>query len=536
MATRTRAKKTEAVVPEDYGRGIMLAASLLESLGTMPLAGGVHGGLPTARRFGQDSPAIITEAQLQTYRGIARWAYERNEYYGGIIDNAVVNYVAGRGFTWTVAKRGWTPDPNLPPVPAIKLAQDTLDDFRHLDGWRSRQREEIRRVYRDGESLRRIFAPLRLDDLPQVRFVEPEHVTCPPGYGSAREWSFGVLALRHDQERHLAYYVQSDPEEPGEVVLAAGVSWGEIPGDYLVGLRRGPGCIVHRKEGRCDRAVKRGLPLFWGGTDGLEQAESLLDNMTGVAAYLSTIAYFRQHAPGVTGSAIENLGQRLLARQQTKLEGPSTAPPNTLPVLAGLGGFLAGWRGLGDPSNTLLGLGPTVKDITAGMQVQPPPVSGNVVGFLAVLQARIRAACVLIGAPEHLGSGDASNNNYASIKEAGAPFVVATEGRQQDCADGDQRVAEVVLRYAGADFPGCRVNVTPPDVAMKSDDEKERIIDSKVKGKRMSPQEAIRQSGGDVKQTMAEIKAWEDEFPDEGPGLTVPDIFGTGGARAPAAA
>lgn len=495
--------------------GLMLAASLLESIGPLPIAGGQHGGLPFSRQGGQDAPSIVTEQQLQTYRGIARWAYAQNEYYGGLIDR-LTDYTTGRGYEWIAGQRGWTQPPGEDPPPNIRHAQEILDDFRHADGWRSRQREEIRRVNRDGESFRRLFASRTFGGLPQCRFVQPEHITAPPDHAED-EWRFGVLALRHDAERPLAYFVQSLPDEPGEVVLTAGVTWDEIPGDYVSDLRRGAGCIVHRKESRCDRSVKRGLPLFWGGTDGLQQAESLIDNLTAVAAYLSTIAYFRQHAPGVTATGITNFQQTILAQQDAAIG--SALQSNPLPALAGLSGFLGSWRGLTDPSNTLLGLGPTVKDITSGLQMQPPPVNGNITGFLAVLQARIRAACVLVGAPEYLGSGDASNNNFASIKEAGSPFVVATEGRQQDCADGDQRVAEMVVRYAAADYPGMRVTVTPPEVAIRSDQEKAATTNAKIQGKWMSPQEAIRADGRDPKQTLAEISEWEDALPDTAPML-----------------
>lgn len=498
-----------------YHAGILLAASLLESIGPLPIAGGLHGGLPFARQGGQDAPAIVTEQQLQIYRGIARWAYDQNEYYGGLIDR-LTDYIAGRGYEWTAGQRGWTQPPGEDPPPAVKLAQDVLEDFRHADGWRSRQREEIRRVNRDGESFRRLFAARDFGGLPQCRFVQPEHVTAPPGHAED-EWRFGVLALRLDAERHLAYYVRTHPDDPGEVVLAAGVAWGEIPGDYISDLRRGAGCIVHRKESRCDRSVKRGLPLFWGSTDGLQQAEALIDNLTAVAAFLSTIAYFRQHAPGVTASGITDFQQAILTQQSNTLAASTQTQPGAIPVLAGLSGFLGSWRGFSDPSGTQYGLGPTVKDITNGLQMQPPPVNGNITGFLAILQARIRAACVLVGAPEYLGSGDASNNNFASIKEAGSPFVVSTEGRQQDCADGDQRVAEVVVRYAGADYPGMRVTVTPPEVAIRSDQEKAATTNTKIQGKWMSPQEAIRADGRDPKQTLAEISEWEDAFPDAAP-------------------
>lgn len=509
--------RTEAIDPVHH-QGLTLAATLLESLGGFGIFGsgfgGLHGGMPAARQGGQDSPAIITEQQLQTYRGVARWAYEQNEYYGGLIDR-LVDYTCGKGFTWKAGARRFKEKPGQDLPPHIQAAQDVIDDFRHADGWRSRQREAVKRLLRDGEYFLRLTAPTG-PGLPQCRFVEPEHIVQPHG---SLEWRFGILALRHDAERHLAYFVKADSDDVGEVVLAAGVRWQDIPGDCIAGLERGAGCIVHRKESRIDRAVKRGLPLFWGGTEGLQQAEVLIDNLTEMTAYLSTIAYFRQHAPGVGSNELVDLQARLKSRSDAALANGDTPLP-AVPFLAGL----AGWIGNSASTSTQFTAGPQVKDITNGMQVVPPPVQGNIAGFLSVLQARIRAACVLAGAPEYLGSGDASNNNLASIREAGSPFVVATEGRQQDQADAEVRVAETVVCYAGLDYPGLQVAVTPAPVAIRSDQEKAQTTAAKIAGGYMSKQQAIRDEGGDPERTMAEIAEWNNAIPDGGPSLPVPDF------------
>lgn len=502
--------------------------ALTESLNQIPLVGGLNGGNPNARRGGQDAPAIINEAQLMTYRAIARWAYEQNEYYGGLIDR-LVDYQAGKGFAWEVAESGRkfaAYDEDEPAPPEVTRAQAVLDSFTETDGRRSRDREECRRVLRDGESFRRIFVPSLEEDDPQCRFVEPEHITAPPPMSGYEEWKFGVLALKHDAERHLAYFVKAFAEDTGEAVLAAGVRWGEIPERLLIGLQHGPGCIIHRKESRSDRSVKRGLPLFWGGTDGLEQAESLIDNLTAVAAFLSTVAYYREHAPGVSGAEIVNFQDRIKRRQEQQ-QADTSPTVSLLPFLAGLVNGITGFLGA---NGQQVVDGPRVVDVTNGMTYVPPPVQSNIAAFLSVLQARIRAACVLAGAPEYLGTGDPSNQNYASIKEAGSPFVVATEGRQADAADSSRRVAMTVLLYAGADSPIIKVNVVSSPVAMKPDLDQAQIRATDIQAGILSPQQAIRAAGRDPKQTQKEILAWKSAMPDEGgPMLPLGDESGSNG-------
>lgn len=493
---------------------LMSIRSLTESLNQIPLVGGLNGGNPNARHGGQDAPAIINEAQLMTYRAISRWAYEQNEYYGGLIDR-MVDYQAGKGFAWEVAESGRNfaaYDEDSPAPPEVTRAQSTLDSFSETDGRRSRDREECRRVLRDGESYRRVFVPAMEGDDPQCRFVEPEHITAPPELSGLEEWKFGVLAKKHDAERHMAYFVKAFSEDPGEVVLAEGVQWHEIPEHLLNGLHRGPGCIIHRKESRSDRSVKRGLPLFWGGTDGLEQAESLIDNLTSVAAFLSTVAYYREHAPGVTGAEVANFQERIKRRQETQQTDTSPSV-SLLPFLAGLVNGITGFLGTNGQQTVD---GPRVVDVTNGMTYVPPPVQSNIAAFLSVLQARIRAACVLAGVPEYIGTADPSNQNFASIKEAGSPFVVATEGRQADAADSSRRVANTVLRYAGADSPTIKVNVVSSPVAMKPDLEQSQIRAQDLQAGILSPQQAIRAAGRDPKQTQKEILAWKAAFPDEG--------------------
>ncbi|MFI4875960.1 MAG: hypothetical protein ACIALR_11500, partial [Blastopirellula sp. JB062] len=84
---------------------------------------------------------------------------------------------------------------------------------------------------------------------------------------------------------------------------------------------------------------------------------------------------------------------------------------------------------------------------TFGREFQAGPMAGQqAANFVKILQAMRRAAGVRWNMPEHMISGDASNNNYASILEAGAPFARAIEAAQQKYISAFETLLRRVLR------------------------------------------------------------------------------------------
>jgi hypothetical protein len=72
-----------------------------------------------------------------------------------------------------------------------------------------------------------------------------------------------------------------------------------------------------------------------------------------------------------------------------------------------------------------------VRYVPKGMSFVPPPWSNGTPQHQAVLQGDLRASATAFCAPEYLASGDASNGNFASTKEAGVPFVKNGETEQE---------------------------------------------------------------------------------------------------------
>jgi hypothetical protein len=146
------------------------------------------------------------------------------------------------------------------------------------------------------------------------------------------------------------------------------------------------------------------------------------------------------------------------------------------------------------------------------------------------LQAVLRRGGVRVGAPEYLSSGDASNGNYASTKEAGSPFVVATEGRQQDLADFEEGVADAVLVMTvpldGQDFRGVCVAVQPPPVAIKNEIDQDNQRQIQHQNKVLSTTTWQKQIGLKPEVEQANFKAEAELYPDEGPLLTLPGMGG----------
>lgn len=420
-----------------------------------------HPASKDARKAGRQIVAW-TETDLDNNRGISRALYDTNDYVTGLIDS-LVNYTAGRGFQWTPYREGQEAVEYVADLPSELLgAKIALDAFKRRDRWRSRQREICKRGHRDGDAFVRMFRshPGRP---PAARFVEPELVTKPPGCDDEGPFSFGVLTHPDDIEKPLAYHIAnlSNPGQ-GEIVFAGGLYRDEIEEakellDSLnVLIPIGPGVIFHFKC-NVDRTTKRGTPTLIAAATGYQSATKLLRNVVDTAALQAAIYLLRQHVGG-TQNSIQDFA--------TNFATSGNVPIGS--ARGSIGGIIP--RNIPAAAQT----GPVTIDASDSINYLPGPVTTGTPNFLLAERAQIRRGGVRVNAPEFLATGDASNANFASTKEAGSPFVVATEGRQDDLADFEQDVAECVLRLSG-DFPGVCVSVQAPPAAMRSDLESEQI-------------------------------------------------------------
>jgi len=400
-------------------------------------AGGALGG----REDGAHRPLLRDEHDLAAIRNTGRLLADASPAAIGVLKN-LTNYVIGPGFSYKAAPRDDGPGGPL----AQKLAaavQRVVNEFLEENDWPGDlERELFVRSRRDGEYFVALYpAPAGKT---QLRVIEPEQVTAPHDPRSLEEWlgvefpsswSFGVHTDQADVQQVHGYHVRWN---------ASGTDW-----DYL------PAAMVEHVKLNVDRNVKRGVSDFYAVQSHLEDAERLLRNTRQGAAVQAAIAFIREHAPGTTHAQIESMQQSLATRTYTEI---TPTGPRTRRVQRYAPG--------------------TILDIGRGLQYKPGPLgAAHAPNFLAIEQAVLRMAGVRWCLPEHMISGDASNNNYASILEAGAPLVKNAEAEQQFYARRWRRMLWKVIERAAlagqldADFATIRQAVAlciePPEVAVR---------------------------------------------------------------------
>jgi hypothetical protein len=356
------------------------------------------------RSEGRKWPLWSNLTELNVIRGQARLLYATNPYAAGHV-NRLVDYTIGKGYTYRaqpLKPRDVSGTPGMQVAPEVKelvgQTQKWLDGWLSLNRWTAsavphehlttvgdtREEEAAQRVWVDGEVTFRLYKIDEPAGMSLVRFVEPVGIDYPSG-SKADGWSFGIKS-------------RTEPFVDEETVEAIGVKhrdatgvdqWEEVPGSQIVR-------ILPRGE---NLSVKRGTPLLSFGTaDAHERAYKLQSNASKSAAYRAATAEVWEHATG-TATTIGSLAQSQ-------------------------GGTATGANGQGYTYEGSRTPPPWVRRIPSGQKAVTPTDVGYE-GYLNVEQADLRQAGASTASPEFMISGDASNNNFASIKEAGTPFVVA---------------------------------------------------------------------------------------------------------------
>ena len=96
------------------------------------------------------------------------------------------------------------------------------------------------------------------------------------------------------------------------------------------------------------------------------------------------------------------------------------------------------------------GEGGTVVDHGHGTEVVPGPGGQQQNTFVDVSQSILRYVATRWSAPEYLVSSDASNSNYASTVEAGAPWFKTIEASQGLFTKPTRQACELILKHAAA--------------------------------------------------------------------------------------
>lgn len=351
------------------------------------------------------TPFVRSENELRMVQAASRILCDLNPFAIGVV-NTLRTFVIGRGFRWKCVAR---PRSDCPDGLAGRV-QDWLEGWFVRSRWRDREKEACVRRVRDGEFFLRLFdevldGGVRTGEC-DVRFVEPEYVTgegAPEEYaGGVDCWSWGIRTAPGDAEHHLGYNLRYHAGRDSEQAPAADV--------------------VHVR-GNVDLALKRGVPDFAPVADILEGTRKLIRNLREGGAVQAAIAGIWEYT-GTPMSQVQGGVTAMRDQQRAYQPNPITGRATNYAKY--------------EPGSFIHG--------PASRQYKPLQGAGqNVPQHVATAQACLRAAAVRWGLPEFMISGDASNNNYASILVAGSPFVRAVECEQDVHDEAFQRVIRRAL-------------------------------------------------------------------------------------------
>ncbi|MFN3151394.1 phage portal protein [Bremerella sp.] len=374
-------------------------------------SGPVLPDIASDRADGDLRPVFSTEWQLAELRGAAR-SLAHTSYGTGIVDG-LTSYIVRTGFDYQATPiRG-----QHTPHQLVAEVQRVVREFLDNNHWQLDFEQQLCAAQHvDGE----IILVLE-EDAGQVRVrrAEPAWLTEPAdtaylqrrmNFTAPLSWKYGIATDTHDASRPRGYFIQ----------------WNADPSAWRF---YSPARVVHVKS-NTPRHVKRGLTDFYPVITELADAVALNHRMSKGAAIQASIAMIIEAVQGSSGG--------LGIGDPTQI-GASLARPNASGQTLSSSGRYASER----RSDWHEGM---VID-TKGKKFQAGPMGGaQSDGFVKVLQAGLRSVGVRWNMPEHLISGDASNNNYASILEAGSPFVCRVEAEQEKLCKAYERMLWSVLR------------------------------------------------------------------------------------------
>ncbi len=345
------------------------------------------------RRDGRNAPFIEDELDVDAVRGLARLVTTVNCPGVGIVEN-LKNYIVGKGFSFKATKK----KRRAVPEGLLDAVQDVIDNYLDdNDFLGDLDRELLLRARRDGEFFLAHFP--RPGGRCALRVVEPEAVRDPGGTidmealalrgirpTCAVDFSFGILTPAHDVNEPLGYSVCWRQEEGYDVLPASHV--------------------IHHKL-NVDRNVKRGLSDFYPAWRWLRQQEKLLRNTGEGAAELAAIAYIIQYATA-TSTQVNSMVESSPGYNTMVRSASGTTPIHKTERPAG-----------------------SKLNVPKGQEYLPGPMGADRgQSFLEVVGGILRQIAVRWCMVEGMVSGDDSQNNHASMIEAGGRFYSYVDASQ----------------------------------------------------------------------------------------------------------
>lgn len=405
------------------------------------------------RADGRNRPMFATETELSAIRGAARLLANYNPNAVGILEH-LTNYCIGDGYSYKFAMiEGPNADQTL-----AKSCQRVVDRFLELNDFVGDMDAELfLRSRRDGEYFYGLWHMGH--GHVEGRAIEPEQVTEPAApaviedyldrSSGLDDWSFGVHADGDDTENTHGVYAQWSNNAQDWSYLPAGRNPYAPPGPDR-------NAWVEHCKINVDRKIKRGLSDFFSAQVMLEAARKLLRNMGSGASIQAAIAWIIETAQGTLPSTVTSLTSSQSAGPYGQQTQKGTRTNQTAKY---------------DPG--------TILYTPNGSQYKPAPLgSDNAPNFVLVYEAMMRSLAVRWQMPEHMVTGSAANNDYASILEAGSPFEKAMRRKQAFYARSHARILWKVIEFACAagvipcDFATLRAKVRlavkPPRVAVRN--------------------------------------------------------------------
>ena len=452
------------------------------------------------RRGGQNAPFFRTEMELAEIRGMARVLHQASGRVAGLF-KTLVSYVVGTGFTYKCVARSKS-DTDL-----ARQTQTVIDRWLKSSRWvNGKDRERLTRLHRDGD----VFLGLWHEGNGRIatRFIEPDQVTEPSaareieewlGCDEPSSWSFGIHTDDDDVETIHGYYVQWSNNA---------ADWDYLPGGeapYRPAASANTWC--EHLTANVDSNVKRGISDLFAVQDELEEGRKLLRNLGRGASLQSAIAWIEEYSDGVTGAQVDEAN-----------------------LLSAVSSYQQRTQGGGQRTISQKRFGPgSIPQLGGGVKYVAPPMAGDgAVNFSQVLHEVLRAVAVRWQMPEHMLTGSAENNNYASSLVAESPFVKECQHEQRVLAAFDERVLWKVLEFsvASGEFgavslsnlrAAVEIQIVTPDVTTRDRDKETtrrmRLLDAGV----MSPGTAAAEEGLDYEKEVQQGARRRETMPVAGP-------------------
>lgn len=425
------------------------------------------------------NPATWVQTDFDAVREESRRLFNHCEFaIGGALTRK--NYVVGQGFKYEVVPldESRAVDPGV-----LREFNSFVDAFCKLNRLAAVEKETQWRDDRDGETFLRLF-DAEGDDIPAVRFVEPERVG-EPGGDRARSYegddgpppdtsqALGVCTPKRDGQTVLGYWVSPAPGEP--------VEW--VPEREIVHLK----CHV-------DSSCRRGLPVYFPVVENLRRAEDTLQSMGTMAKARAKIALV-EYVQNLNAERAESQKARLTTGYQTMPDG--TARQTTIEEIP----FGARLR------------------VPASSKLEFPSANVGASDLVGVLQADLRAVAKLLDMPEWMFTGLA-DQKYSNAFVVEAPTLKAFSSIQGDLvqAFGEGRYrqqASLVWRairlacerniLPASALPSLRVKVTPPSLEVRDKAAEASVNQIYVGMGAKSLRKVIEEQGGDPDQVFREV-------------------------------